>query len=288
MITPQLLNPQSIVVIGGSNDINKPGGKVLKNLIDNNYSGELYVANPKMDEVQGIKSFKNPAELPQCDLAILAIAAKYCPMTVEMLAKEKQTRAFIILSAGFSEENEEGAKLEQQIVDTVNKYEASLIGPNCVGMMNQNYAGVFTTPIPKLEKRGVDFISGSGATAVFIMESGIPKGLSFNSVYSVGNSAQIGFEEVVKCSSNTPHRSSAKALKLLQLNQAVPKQVAALHPRIQVLWPALMLQLMRFSKKQALYAAMDVKNLLRLLQFLCIPNSKEKISPSSPMPVVLP
>ncbi len=215
MITPQLLNPQSIVVVGGSNDINKPGGKVLKNLIDNNYSGELYVANPKMDEVQGIKSYKNPAELPQCDLAILAIAAKYCPMTVEMLAKEKQTRAFIILSAGFSEENEEGAKLEQQIVDTVNKYGASLIGPNCVGMMNQNYAGVFTTPIPKLEKRGVDFISGSGATAVFIMESGIPKGLSFNSVYSVGNSAQIGVEEVVKYLDESYDPETSARIKLL-------------------------------------------------------------------------
>ena len=58
MIAKELLTPKSIVVIGGSNDIQKPGGKVLKNIIDGNYKGELYVTNLKEDIVQGIKSFK--------------------------------------------------------------------------------------------------------------------------------------------------------------------------------------------------------------------------------------
>lgn len=71
--------------------------------------------NPKMDEVQGIKSYRDVKDLPEVDCAILAIAAKFCPSTVEMLAKQKNTRAFIILSAGFSEENAEGKALEKQI-----------------------------------------------------------------------------------------------------------------------------------------------------------------------------
>ena len=198
MITQQLINPSSIVIVGGSNDIAKPGGKVLKNLIDNHFSGQLYVVNPKEDIIQGIKCHKSVDELPVCDLAILAIAAKYCPDTVETLARDKNTRAFIILSAGFHEESAEGAILENRIVETVNKYEACLIGPNCVGMMNHHHTSVFTTPIPKLDPKGVDFISGSGATAVFIMEASIPKGLTFASVYSVGNSAQLGVEDVLK------------------------------------------------------------------------------------------
>ena len=103
MINKQLLNPSSIVVVGGSDDIQKPGGKVLKNLIDGHFKGSLYVVNPKMDEVQGIKSYRDVKDLPEVDCAILAIAAKFCPSTVEMLAKQKNTRAFIILSAGFSE-----------------------------------------------------------------------------------------------------------------------------------------------------------------------------------------
>ena len=115
MINKQLLNPSSIVVVGGSDDIQKPGGKVLKNLIDGHFKGSLYVVNPKMDEVQGIKSYRDVKDLPEVDCAILAIAAKFCPSTVEMLAKQKNTRAFIILSAGFSEENAEGKALDTEI-----------------------------------------------------------------------------------------------------------------------------------------------------------------------------
>ncbi|MBI9057980.1 MAG: acetate--CoA ligase family protein [Labilibaculum sp.] len=217
MINEQLLNPKSIVVVGGSDDVQKPGGKVLKNLIDGDFKGDLYVANPKMDSVQGIQSYKDPKDLPQVDLAILAIAAKFCPSTIKFLAEERNTRAFIILSAGFSEENEEGAKLEQEIVEIVNSVGGSLIGPNCVGVLNPNYNGVFTTPIPSLDPKGCDFISGSGATAVFIMESGVPKGLSFASVYSVGNSAQMGVEEILKHMDESFDPETSSKVKLLYI-----------------------------------------------------------------------
>ena len=77
MITRQLINPKSIVVIGGSNDAQKPGGAVLRNLIEGGFKGELYVTNLKEPEVQGIKSYTDPSLLPQVDLAIIAIAAKF-------------------------------------------------------------------------------------------------------------------------------------------------------------------------------------------------------------------
>ena len=117
---------------------------------------------------------------------------------METLAAEKQTRAFIILSAGFGEETQEGALLEERILETVNKYGASLIGPNCIGLMNTWHHSVFTQPIPNLNPHGVDLISSSGATAVFILESAVTKGLQFNSVWSVGNAKQIGVEDVLQ------------------------------------------------------------------------------------------
>jgi len=217
MITKELINPKSIVVVGGSDDIHKPGGRVLKNLIDNKFKGELFVVNPKAEEVQGLKSYHDVSDLPQVDLAILAIAAKYCPSSVDELANQKGTKAFIILSTGFHEENQEGAVLEQQIVDTINKTGGCLIGPNCIGVMNTNYTGVFTTPIPTFDPMGVDFISGSGSTAVFIMESGIPKGLTFNSVYSVGNSAQLGVEDVLEYLDNSFDPKTSSRVKLLYI-----------------------------------------------------------------------
>lgn len=215
MINEQLLNPRSIVVVGGSDDIQKPGGKVLKNLLDGNFQGGLYVVNPKMDEVQGVKSFREAKDLPEVDCAILAIAAKFCPQTVEVLAREKGTRAFVILSAGFSEENAEGKALEKQIVDIVDSVGGALIGPNCIGVLTTHYNGVFTTPIPKLDPRGVDFISGSGATALFIMDAGMQKGVKFSSVFSVGNSAQLGVEEVLEYLDESFDPEKSSRIKLL-------------------------------------------------------------------------
>jgi acetate---CoA ligase (ADP-forming) len=229
MINQQLIDPKSIVIIGGSNDVTKPGGKVLKNLIDNNFKGKLYVTNPKESEIQGIKCYQDPSDLPEVDLAVLAIAAKYCPATVELLAKTKNTRAFIIFSAGFHEESEEGAMLEKQIVDTINSVNGCLIGPNCIGMMNHNHTAVFTEPIPRMEPHGVEFVSGSGATAVFIMEAGMLNGLTFSSVYSVGNSAQMGVEDVLKYLDETFDPDKSSKVKLLYVESITKPDVLLKH-----------------------------------------------------------
>ncbi len=210
MINPKLLNPQSIVVCGASSDIHKPGGKSLKNLLESPFKGQIYAVNPKETEVQGVKCYAKVDDLPQVDCAILCIAAKFCAQTVDVLAKEKGCRGFIIVSAGFSEESHEGAEVEKHIVDTINSVGGSLIGPNCTGFLNVNYAGCFDTPIPTLDPHGVDFITGSGATAVFIKEYGISNGLKFNSVWAVGNSAQLGIEDVLEHLDETfdPEKSS--------------------------------------------------------------------------------
>jgi len=215
MINEKLINPDSIVVVGGSDDLFKPGGKVLKNIIDGKFAGKLYVVNPKQDAVQGIKSYKDINEIPKTDLAILAISSKLCLSAIEILVRDKSTKAFIIISAGFSEAGEEGRKLEKEIVDIIDKAGACLIGPNCIGVITQSYQGVFTTPVPKLNNRGCDFVSGSGATAVFIFESAMPKGLNFASVFSVGNSAQTGVEEVLEYWDNNFVPGVSSPIKLI-------------------------------------------------------------------------
>jgi len=198
MINRELLQPQSIVIIGGSNNIHKPGGAIVRNILQGGFQGTLRVVNPKEDEVQGIKVFHNASELPPTELAILVIPAKLCPDTVELLARDKGTKAFIIISAGFGEETKAGAVMEQRILDICAEHGASLIGPNCIGLLTRHHHSVFTKPIPTLNPKGVDFVSGSGATAVFILESAVIKGLQFNSVWSIGNGKQIGIEDVLQ------------------------------------------------------------------------------------------
>ena len=215
MINEQLLHPGSIVVIGGSNNVHKPGGAIVRNLLNGDYQGDLRIVNPKEDTIQGIKAFHDVKDIPQTDLAILVVAAKYCPDYVDYLCAEKGVRAFVIISAGFGEETKAGAELEQRILDTCEKYEAALIGPNCIGLLNRNHHSVFTLPIPNLDPKGADFISGSGATAVFILESAVAKGLKFNSVWSIGNGKQIGIEDVLQYMDDHFNPETDSMVKLL-------------------------------------------------------------------------
>ncbi len=217
MVNPLLIKPQSIVVVGGSDNTNKPGGKVLENLINGRFQN-LYVLNPKSDTVQGIKSYTDIDSLPEIDLAILAIPARFCYDTVVGLSK-KGTDSFIILSAGFGELNEEGKKIENKLVDFANNAGISILGPNCIGIINGYYKGAFTTPIPDYNPKGVDFISSSGSTAVFVMEAGIKMGMQFSSVYSVGNAIQIQVEDILEFFDNNYKKGESSDLIMLYIEQ---------------------------------------------------------------------
>lgn len=217
MINNELINPGSIAVVGGSDSIFKPGGKALKNIIDKGYKGELFVINPKEDMVQGIKSFRTAEELEHADMAIIGVPAPFVLDSVRTLAEKCGVKAFIILSAGFSEVGGEGLKLEQEIIKICNDNGASLIGPNCTGVITPSYAGIFAGPLPELDPRGCDFVSGSGATAAFIIEEGMAIGLRFASMFAVGNSAQNGVEEVLEYWDRTFNLETSSRIKLMYM-----------------------------------------------------------------------
>lgn len=190
---------------------------MLKNILAGGFKGGLCVVNPKEEKVQDIKSYSTVEEIPNTDLAILAIAAKYCPATIKTLAEEKNTKAFIIISAGFGEGDEQGKKWEDEITETVNSVNGCLIGPNCIGVITEAYKGVFTAPVPPFSPKGCDLISGSGATAVFIMEAGMALGVSFANVFSTGNAAQTTVEDILEYMDNHFNPETDPLIKLLYL-----------------------------------------------------------------------
>ena len=215
----ELINPSSIVVVGGSNNTSKPGGSIVRNIIDGGYKGLFEVVNPNETLVQGVKSHHYIQDIQGADLAILVIPAISCFEAVRLLIEKKHTKAFIIISAGFSEETENGKEIEDKITKIINNAGATLIGPNCIGVINESYKGVFTSPVPKYVSNGCDLISSSGATAVFIMEAGIPLGLNFANVFSVGNGAQTGVEEVLQYMDEAFDLEKSSKVKLLYIEE---------------------------------------------------------------------
>jgi len=130
---------------------------------------------------------------------------------------EKGTRAFIIISAGFGELNEEGRALDKDILEVVERYGASLLGPNCIGMIHASHHSVFTSPIPVQDPEGVEFISSSGSTAVFIMEAGMEIGLRFSNVYTVGNALQISVEDFLQYLDESYIHGTSSRVKMIYI-----------------------------------------------------------------------
>jgi acetate---CoA ligase (ADP-forming) len=225
MISPQLLDPSSIAIVGASNDTSKPGGKVLLNILRHGFAGAVYGVNPKEAQVQGIACVPDVESLPKVDLAIIAIAAAYVEDALRTLAFEKNCKAFILFSAGFSETGDAGKALEERCVQIVNEVGGTLIGPNCIGVITGKYKGVFAGPVPAYDPMGCDCVSASGATMVYLLESAIPRGLKFRDIFSVGNSAQIGVEDVLQYWDETYVPGQSSPIKLLYMEQiADPKR----------------------------------------------------------------
>ena len=211
-----MIAPQHIAVIGASSNTQKPGGKALRNLIAHHFKGPVYAVNSGKLEVEGAIHLTSTSELPHVDLAIMAITARACLEEIDTLLA-KGVRAFIIYSAGFGEAGIQGKELERQLLQKLNEANACMLGPNCIGLINGNYKGVFTTPVPDYDPNGCELVSGSGATAVFIMEAAASSGLRFSNVYSIGNATQNGAEELLEYMDQSFDPASSPRVKLLYL-----------------------------------------------------------------------
>jgi acyl-CoA synthetase (NDP forming) len=193
-----LLEPESIAVIGASEDTMKPGGLLVRNILLRGYSGELLLVNPKSATVQGVRAYASVKDLPLApELAFIAIPARLVRQSLQDLA-EKGVQAVVVLSNGFGEVSEEGRQEERLLVEIADAHGILLIGPNCSGIVSHAHAGKFSGLPPVSRKGGVDFLSGSGATVDFVYENGTARGLPFNSLLNVGNSAQTGVTDLLR------------------------------------------------------------------------------------------
>lgn len=191
------ISPSSMVVVGGSDDTGKPGGKIVANILAKGYAGELFLINPKSSQVQGHPALSSIGDLPfGPDLAYIAIPARFVAGALTELA-ERGTRRVIVLSAGFGEMDEAGLDEEKRLAAIADQYGVTLLGPNCLGVMSPVHAGKFAGLLPEMRPGGIDFISGSGATVDILAEQAVRRGLSFHTFVTVGNSAQMGVTDVL-------------------------------------------------------------------------------------------
>ena len=185
----KMFKPESVAIVGASNSEGKVGYIIVNNIINDGYEGNVYPINPKDDEVQGLKAYKNVSDLPEVpDLVIISIPSKAVNPVVKECG-EFGVKNLVVITAGFKEVGGEGVKMEEEMVSYIEKYDMNLIGPNSLGTTDSHTPlnSSFSQVMPP--KGNIAFISQSGAMMVAIIDWSLTSGIGFSKIISLGNKA---------------------------------------------------------------------------------------------------
>lgn len=193
-----LFCPKSVAIIGASNTPNKVGAIILKNIINSKFTGNIYPVNPGLETVQDLKCYKDMAELPEIpDLAIIAIPAAKNAEVLNQIG-EKGIKNVVTIASGFKETGIEGTKLENNLINIAKKFSINLLGPNCLGFVN-NLCPINATFGEMVDTVGnARFISQSGAIAASFFDWSKTAGLGFSDFITLGNKADISENDVLE------------------------------------------------------------------------------------------
>ena len=202
-LLPEILNARSIALIGATPEPNKVGYAVMRNLLA--FPGKLYPINPKHQTILGRTVYPELASVPDhIDIAVVVVPARFVPKIVQE-AGEKGIPLVIIVSSGFRESGKAGEELEQQVLTIARHYNLRIMGPNCLGLMLP-HQGINTTFDPISPKPGkIAFISQSGAIISTIVDWSLPEEIGFSAVISIGNQADLSFEDFLVYAGDDPH-----------------------------------------------------------------------------------
>ncbi|MDR3062837.1 MAG: CoA-binding protein, partial [Methanobrevibacter sp.] len=185
----EMFNPSSVAVVGASNSVGKVGYILIDNIVNGGYGGKVYPINPKSDEIQGIKAYKNVKDLPEVpELVVISIPSPFVNETLNDCG-EFGVKNIVVITAGFKEVGGEGIKLEEEMISIIKKYNINLIGPNSLGTIDTHTPlnTSFSQAMPP--KGNIAFVSQSGAMMVAIIDWSVTAGIGFSKVISLGNKA---------------------------------------------------------------------------------------------------
>jgi acyl-CoA synthetase (NDP forming) len=195
-----LFRPKKVAVIGASSKELSIGNRVIKNLIDFGFKGDIYPINPKADEIRGIKAFKSITDCPDnIDVVHMVIPAKFVPQAVEDCGR-KGVKNIIINSGGFSETGPEGEAIEKDFLSRAAKYGIRILGPNCQGIINSDpriraYCNfTFTKPEPGF----ISIVALSGGVAEVIHQGFAAMGVGTRIYASNGNACDVTIPEIIR------------------------------------------------------------------------------------------
>lgn len=192
--------PRSIAVIGASTRPGSVGQASFANILMNGYTGIVYPVNPTVRSVLGVKAYPSVLHIPdEVDLALIIVPAPTVPEVIEECG-QKNVKGAVILTAGFKEIGESGAKLERRVKEIAQKHNVALIGPNCFGIINSDHrvrlVATFGKAVP--QDGNIAFVTQSGAVGVTALEYAQAEGIGLSKFVSIGNKADINENDLLE------------------------------------------------------------------------------------------
>lgn len=209
------LAPRSIAVIGASDNAHKIGGRPIAYLSRFGFEGRVFPINPARSEVQGLRSYKSLADLPEVpDVAIIALPGDLAVQAVDECA-QAGVCVGIIMSSGFGEVHAAGKEQERAMRERARAAGMRLVGPNSQGLANFGTGAVasFSTMFTEVQPADgpIGIISQSGAMAVIPYGLLRERGLGVRHSHATGNDCDVTVCELATVVAEDP------ALKLLLL-----------------------------------------------------------------------
>ena len=195
-----IFRPRSVAVIGASRREGSIGGEILAKLLEGGFEGAVNPVNPHTDFLHSIKCYPSIGAIPDpVDLAVIVVPRDLVAGVVEE-CRRKKVRGLVVITAGFREVGEEGARLEAKIRDKVRRAGMRMVGPNCMGVINTHPAvkmnATFAASAPTLGRAG--FMSQSGALGEIILANARHIGLGISMFASVGNKADVSGNDLIE------------------------------------------------------------------------------------------
>jgi acetyl coenzyme A synthetase (ADP forming)-like protein len=194
----EILFPKSIAIVGVSSDKSKIGRVIYDNARNGGYQGKIYPVNPKYDNIDGEKCYPTVNDIGEA-IDMVCISLPY--QLVEGIVDDcilKKVKSVIIISSGFKETGKQGKELEERIAQKLKDAGIRLIGPNTLGIIN-NEINLNLSFARKNPGAGTTaFISQSGAFCTAILDMAIRDNIGFSKVISIGNKADINENELIE------------------------------------------------------------------------------------------
>lgn len=196
-----LLNPRSIAVVGisGGQKVGM-GNSAVKNLQKFGYRGQIFLVNPKYNEIQGLKCYKSLLDIPDAvDLVVIAVPAD-TGLQVMREAAEKKVKAATIFSGGFAEAGEKGRQLQAELVRICEENQIRLCGPNNMGAISfREQVMMYTTHIPKdVRAGGFGIVGQSGSVTMGIFAATYARGVGCSYLITSGNEAVLEASDYIQ------------------------------------------------------------------------------------------